>query len=206
MEQQEKPSFESILNSTNLADLIGAMSNSYAKKLSLNDKASVIDRSDLYNEGMLAAIKAYETFDHTRNVSFITYAYHFIYRAMNRHCGKFCHQLSTPYGNNSLRDQAVFDNLNNVKIVNIEWFGAPRRVNRRYEDITPYSLPSGTVEEVIDDCLGGYSKEEQDMVYDRLIAGHTYSEIAKKNNLGVSTTTTKVNHLIDILKNKIENG
>lgn len=53
------------------------------------------DPEDLEQEGYIALQNAIESFDETRGVSFKTYAYRLIYRAMARYLGNTCSVIST---------------------------------------------------------------------------------------------------------------
>jgi RNA polymerase sigma factor (sigma-70 family) len=54
-----------------------------------------VDPEDVEQEGSIALAKAIESFDETRGVSFKTFAYHLIYRAMARYLGNTCSVLTT---------------------------------------------------------------------------------------------------------------
>lgn len=88
---QDKPSLESLISHPGFSRTVQNLASEFIRTYY---NSQMIETADLLSEALLAATTAYQTFDHTRGVSFKTYAYPYMRHAVQTYCNKFCHSLT----------------------------------------------------------------------------------------------------------------
>lgn len=181
--ETKKPELVDLLDE-NFEDMVRSMANRYASNPANRDNP-LINAEDLFGEGMLASVKAYEAFDPARGAAFRTYAYVYVTRAMWGYCNKYRFTLSSSATDR--RDRLEDVRQANSGIANIENIDvAYQPVGQDAIDLNEY-------------FLAGLDEVRRGIVIDRYIANMTLQEIADKYDMSPSGVQSTIKRLRDKL-------
>jgi len=201
------------------------------KKLvySIISKYSTVDnKDDLFQAGMVGAIKAYQKYDKESGVKYSTFAYKYIlgevlkYLRENRLI-KLNRDVISDYKKINYAKEYIYKTYGKVsdeklsKILNIslERINEVNIYNNKVESLNKTIIPSEDIilEDVISDnnmdisdnislkdAINSLEKDEKQLIYDRYFNELTQTDIAKENNM----TQVKVYRLEKKILNKLK--
>lgn len=195
-EMTTKPLAEELFDQ-DLADMISGMATGNFRKYGRHGSGIMVTVNDLKDEGYLAAIVAYQTFDHrlgaTSNYmqSFRTYAYRYIKTAMSAYCRRYNHVLSI--SERDSRDH--MDVINDIQVIHID---------HQTENSDGFDIPVGSgveaPQEVSDHLFVGLSTLETNLIKGHIIDECSLQELAVQYGLSKS----RAGELIREAKNKMK--
>ncbi len=196
---QFQPSIEELFDE-NLNDMTRAMAANYFRSYGKYASSAMITFDDLVNEGELAAVVAYQSFDQTLGVasnaaaSFRTHAYPYINAAIRTYCRKFAHVLSI--SERDTRDH--LDLIHDIGVVHIDAH------SHKVKEADRFDIPIGSgvevTHEISKNMFVGLSTLETKLIKGHILEGYSLKILASECGLSKS----RVGQIIRRAKSKMK--